>query len=557
MKKKWWKEGIVYQIYPRSFNDSNGDGIGDIRGIINKVDYIQNLGVNIIWLNPVYKSPNDDNGYDISDYMDIMNEFGTMEDWEELLEELHKRKIKLIMDLVVNHTSDEHEWFLESKKSKDNPYRDYYIWKDGKKEKEPNNWLSIFGGSAWKYDENTEQYYLHLFSKKQPDLNWENSEVRDEIYDMMKWWLDKGIDGFRLDAINLISKVKGLPDTTDVNDDGYGLGTDYYVNGPKFHKWIEEANINTFGKYDAMTVGECGHIDDEGALKLVGESRNELDMIFNFDHMKLDLNEKIERFSHREWKLTEFKEIFEKWHRLLYKKGWNSIYLGNHDFPRAVSRYGNDDEFRVESSKMLGTFLMTMPGTPYIYQGDEIGMTNSNFKDIEKYRDVETLNYYKEQKEKGLKEEEIMEKIAPKSRDNARTPMQWNSNENAGFSTGTPWIDLNSNYKNINVEDQMGKKGSVLEYYKKIIRYRKNNLGLVYGDFKILDKENEKVFSYIREYENEKYLIILSFFEKESKINLGNKIDEEKLELEISNYEDRGKFYNIRPYEARIYKFTR
>jgi oligo-1,6-glucosidase len=394
MKRYWWKEGVVYQIYPRSFYDSNGDGIGDLRGIIQKLDYIEKLGVNIIWLTPVYKSPNDDNGYDISDYQDIMDEFGTMSDWEELLEKLHQRGIKLIMDLVVNHSSDEHAWFLESRSSKDSPYRDYYIWRKGKDGNAPNNWASIFEGSAWEYDEITEEYYLHLFSKKQPDLNWENEAVRREVYNMMIWWLEKGIDGFRMDVINLLSKVPGLPDV-ETDQEGPVPAMQYFANGPKIHEYLQEMNREVLSKYDIMTVGETPYVNLEHGYLYSGEDRQELNMIFQFEHMGID--QEAEGFwSVREWKLTELKQIMSGWQTELHGKAWNSLYLNNHDMPRMVSRFGNDQTYRVESAKMLGTLLHTLQGTPYIYQGEEIGLTNVQFEDLNEYDDVWAFNFYRE-----------------------------------------------------------------------------------------------------------------------------------------------------------------
>lgn len=402
MNKKWWKESVVYQIYPRSFKDSNGDGIGDLKGIIEKLDYLKELGIDVIWLSPIYKSPNDDNGYDISDYRDIMDEFGSLEDFDVLLDEAHKRNIKIIMDLVVNHTSDEHRWFIESKKSVDNKFRDYYVWKNGKDGQPPNNWGSFFSGSTWEYDEETEMYYLHLFSKKQPDLNWENNEVRNSVYDMMKWWLDKGIDGFRMDVINMISKVQTFPDGPKEENASYGDIVPYAINGPRVHEFLKEMHKEVLSKYDIMTVGETPAVSPEDVLKYAGENEEELNMVFHFEHMDLGFGPE-GKWSNLGFKLTELKGILTKWQKALENDGWNSLYWDNHDQPRAVSRFGNDKEYWLESAKMLGTCLHMMKGTPYIFQGEEIGMTNVAFDNIEDYRDIETLNSYEELVEKKAK----------------------------------------------------------------------------------------------------------------------------------------------------------
>lgn len=554
MERNWWKEGVVYQIYPRSFNDSNGDGIGDLQGIIEKLDYLKDLGIDIIWLSPVYKSPNDDNGYDISDYYQIMNEFGTMEDMEILISEMHKRGMKIIMDLVVNHTSDEHPWFIESRSSKENPYRNFYIWQEGREDNPPNNWGSWFGGSAWEYDPDTDEYYLHIFSRKQPDLNWENKKVRKKIYKMMKWWLNKGIDGFRMDVINLISKDIKFPDGKRLEGQKYGDGSSYFVNGPRVHDYLQEMNREVLSKYDVMTVGETPGVTPEDGKKFVNYDRQELNMIFHFDHMGIDHLES--KWKKRDWKLTELKEIFKKWHVALSPKGWNSLYLNNHDQPRMVSRFGNDGPYRKESAKMLATLLHTLPGTPYIYQGEEIGMTNVAFENIEDYRDIETLNYYYEQLDEGRNKEEIMTEIHNTSRDNARTPMQWNKSTNAGFTSGEPWIKVNPNYKEVNVASDMKDPNSILNYYKKLIQLRKENLVMVYGDYIPILEKDQKVYSYIRELEGDRVLVILNFFEEESIFSYDLKFDSS--ELLISNYrvEGRDSFnkLKLRPYEARVYR---
>jgi len=551
MKQNWWKEAVVYQIYPRSFCDSNGDGIGDLRGIISKLDYLKDLGVNVIWLCPVYKSPNDDNGYDISDYYDIMDEFGTLSDWEEMLSDIHKRGMKLIMDLVVNHSSDEHKWFKESRSSKNNEKRDYYIWKKGKDGREPSNWTSFFTPSAWEYDDKTGEYYLHLFSKKQPDLNWENPKLREEIFTMMKWWLQKGIDGFRMDVINCISKVEGYPSVPS-QDSGYKWGGEYFINGPRVHEYLQEMNRKVLSKHDIMTVGETPDVNVDDAALYTAEERNELNMVFQFELMGIDSGES-GKWELKPWKLTDFKNIIKKWQLGLENNGWNSLFLNNHDQPRMVSRFGDDKKYRNESAKMLGTLVHTLQGTPYIYQGEEIGMTNIKFKSIEEYKDIETINYYNEVLKNGDKDvNHIMESIYSKGRDNARTPMQWNDEENAGFTFGEPWIKVNPNYKEINVKNEEEDKDSVLNYYKKLIKLRKENPVLIYGKFIPVMEQDEEVFSYIREMGNEKILVILNFKGKDVDFVLpeGIKISEEG--LLISNYENHDE--KLKPYEARVYK---
>ncbi len=558
MERAWWKEAVVYQIYPRSFYDSNGDGIGDIRGIIAKLDYLKELGVDVVWLSPVYKSPNDDNGYDISDYRDIMDEFGTMEDWEEMLEEMHKRGIKLVMDLVVNHTSDEHPWFIESRKSKDNPYRDYYIWRPGKDGKEPNNCESIFSGSAWEYDETTEEYYLHLFSKKQPDLNWENPKVRREVYDIMKFWLDKGVDGFRMDVINMISKTPGLPDGEPQEGKKYVSVSKYFMNGPRVHEFLQEMNREVLSKYDIMTVGETPGVTPREGILYTDPSRHELNMVFQFEHVDLDSGPG-GKWDIRPWSLADLKKTMTKWQKELEGKGWNSLYLNNHDQPRAVSRFGDDGKYRVESAKMLATFLHMMQGTPYIYQGEEIGMTNVRFPSIEYYRDIETLNMYKERVEEyGEDPQKVMEKIYYKGRDNARTPMQWDDSENAGFTTGTPWIPVNPNYKEINVKEALADPNSVFHYYKKLIQLRKQHDIIVYGTYDLILEDDPYIYAYTRTLGNEKLIVITNFSEKTPVFRLPDDITYKTKELLISNYDvdetEELKEIRLRPWEARVYK---
>lgn len=557
MDRKWWKEGVVYQIYTRSFNDSNGDGIGDLGGVLKKIDYLDELGVDIIWFNPVYESPNDDNGYDISNYYKIMNEFGTMEEMDEIISELHNRDMKVVMDLVANHTSDEHPWFIESRFSKDNSYRDFYIWRKGKEGKPPNNWGSIFRGSAWEYDEKTGEYYLHLFSRKQPDLNWENPEVRNSIYEIMTWWLDnKDIDGFRMDVINAISKVPGLPDGEIKAGEEYASGRPYFMNGPRVHEYLREMNEKVLSNYDVMTVGETPFTFPETAKKYVDKDRNELNMLIHFEHMYLDSDPE-NRFKSKDWKLTELKEINERWYQALKEKGWNSVYFNNHDQPRMVSRFGNDDYYRIESAQMLATMLFTLPGTPFMYQGEEIGMTNVSFNDIGDYDDIATVNWYFEQQEKDVDKQEIMKRVHKYSRDNARTPMQWTSGPHAGFTTGKPWLKVNPNYREINVAEARQNENSVLNYYKKLIKLRKKekNLALIYGDFKTILKDNERIYSYIRELNNDSLLIILNFSEDRAVFN--HNISYVDKRLLLANYpvaENGLEYVKLRPYEARIYR---
>ncbi|MEQ6388080.1 alpha-glucosidase [Bacillaceae bacterium S4-13-58] len=560
-QKAWWKESVVYQIYPRSFNDSNGDGIGDIKGITEKLDYLKNLGVDVIWLSPVYKSPNDDNGYDISDYMDIMDEFGTMQDWEELLDEMHRRDMKLIMDLVVNHSSDEHKWFLESKKSKDNPYRDYYIWHPGKDGKEPNNWESNFSGSAWQYDETTDEYYLHLFSKKQPDLNWENPKLRQEVYNMMKWWLDKGIDGFRMDVINFISKVPGFPDAPNPEGEKFVSGAKYYMNGPRIHEFLHEMNKEVLSNYDIMTVGEMPGVDVQEAKNYTSPDREELQMVFQFEHMGLD-NGTGGKWDLKPLNLKDLKENLSKWQKGLHGVGWNSLYWNNHDQPRIVSRFGNDKEYRDVSAKMLGTCLHMMQGTPYIYQGEEIGMTNVKFDSIKDYKDIEILNMYKEKVVEGDADpEKVMESICVKGRDNARTPFQWDSSENAGFTSGEPWLKVNPNYKEINAEQALADENSIYHYYKKLIELRKKHNLIVYGDYELLLPEHDQIYAYVRSLEDEKLLVVTNFSERHVDFNLPDDLTFKAEELLISNYPEpldlNVKSFTLKPYEARVYKGVR
>ena len=539
MVKKWWHSSVVYQIYPRSFKDSNNDGIGDINGIIEKLDYLKELGIDVIWLSPVYKSPNDDNGYDISDYCDIMDEFGTMDDMDRLLDEGNKRGIKIVMDLVVNHTSDEHKWFIEARKSKDNEYRDYYVWRDGFNDKEPNDLESMFSGSAWELDKQTNQYYLHLFSKKQPDLNWENPKVRNEVYKMMNFWVDKGIGGFRMDVIDLIGK---LPDKKIT------------ANGPKLHEYIQEMNRETLRDKDLLTVGETWGATPEIGKMYSDPARNELSMIFQFEHIMLD-QEGEEKWDLKQLNLLDLKRILSKWQTALGDEGWNSLFWNNHDLPRIVSRWGNDKEYRVKSAKMLATLLHGMKGTPYIYQGEELGMTNVKFDNIEDYNDIESLNMYKERISKGYKHEEIMESIYAKGRDNARTPIQWDDSEYGGFSTSKPWLAVNKNYKYINAKNCLKDNDSIFYHYKKLIEIRKSNETIIYGDYNLLCEDDKNIFAYTRKLDGDTILVVCNFYNIETKINYEG--DYESLEILISNYSDSSinlSNLKLRPYEAIMYR---
>lgn len=519
MKKTWWKEAVIYQIYPRSFMDSNGDGIGDLKGITAKLDYLKELGIDVIWLSPVYQSPNDDNGYDISDYQAIMEEFGTMEDFDEMLSEAHERGIKIVMDLVVNHTSDEHRWFVESRKAEDTPYRDYYIWREGKEGNQPpNNWGSCFGGSAWKYDEQRQMYFLHLFSPKQPDLNWDNPTVRQEVFDMMTWWCEKGIDGFRMDVISMISKTKDMPD-----GEVHGLYGDfgpYCVHGPHVHDYLKEMNEKVLSRYDIMTVGETSGVTVEEAKKYAGEDSHELNMVFQFEHV--DGHGKYGKWTDERMPLTELKRIMSRWQTELYGKAWNSLFWDNHDQPRAVSRFGNDSpQYRERSAKMLATCLHMMQGTPYIYQGEELGMTNYPFASMEEFRDIESTNAYKEWCESGrVSREEFWPCLQLISRDNARTPVQWDDTENAGFTTGTPWIPVNPNYKEINAAAELKDSSSVFHYYQKLIALRKQYPIIVYGKYALLLPEDENLFVYTRELDDEKLLVVCNFSEQEQEFTV-------------------------------------
>ena len=545
MEKKWWHRSVVYQIYPRSFKDTNGNGVGDLRGVIEKLDYLKELGIDVIWLSPVYKSPMDDNGYDISDYQDIAPEFGTMADMDELIEQANHRGIRILMDLVVNHTSDEHPWFLEAKKSKDNPYRDYYIWRDpGEDGGVPNELNSTFSGTAWQYDETTGQYYLHLFSKRQPDLNWENPKLREEVYQMMNFWLKKGIGGFRMDVIDLIGK----------EIDQLITG-----NGSQLHPYLQEMNQASFGNYDVLTVGETWGATPEIAKLYSNPGRHELSMVFQFEHVSIDWHPQEGKWRSTTFDFIKFKEILSKWQTSLKGEGWNSLFWNNHDLPRIVSRWGNDQEYRVQTAKMFASLLHLMQGTPYIYQGEEIGMTNVQFDSLEEYNDIEIHQFYRDNLQKGYTHEQMMEAIWKNGRDNARTPMQWDESEHAGFTSGTPWLKVNPNYKTINVEKALEDKQSIFYHYKKLIELRKNSNysdTIIYGDYKLLLPEDHQVFTYTREDEQYKLLVVANFSEEE----ITRTFEDEVKEVILSNYNDSSlelSNLKLRPYETIIFELVK
>ncbi|MEH7234621.1 glycoside hydrolase family 13 protein [Bacillus sp. JJ1562] len=551
MKQVWWKEAVAYQIYPRSFMDSNGDGIGDLQGIISKLDYVKDLGIDVIWICPVYKSPNDDNGYDISDYQDIMADFGNMADFDVLLEETHKRGMKLIIDLVINHTSDEHPWFVESRSSKDNPKRDWYIWCDGKDGKEPNNWESIFSGPAWEFDEETGQYYMHIFSTKQPDLNWENKEVRDELYSMVNWWLDKGIDGFRVDAISHIKKLPGFPDMPNPKGLKYVPSYKGHMNRPGIQEFLQELKEETFAKYDIMTVGEANGVSADDADEWVDEEQGKFNMVFQFEHLGLwDI-------SRRELDLISLKKVLTRWQKGLENKGWNALFIENHDQPRVVSTWGNDQDYWKESATALGAMYFFMQGTPFIYQGQELGMTNVEFQSIDEYNDVATKNLYREKRNEGVSHKEIMNTIWATSRDNSRTPMQWSSAENAGFTTGKPWMGVNPNFEEINVEKQLADKGSVLHFYKKMIALKKNNKVFTYGVYDLLLEEDPQLYVYTRTLGDEKVIVITNL-STDTAVCRVPKREFKHDGLMLANYHveahESTDEIQLRPYEARMYR---
>lgn len=553
MEKRWWKESVVYQIYPRSFCDSNGDGIGDLNGITGKLDYLKELGIDVIWLSPVYKSPNDDNGYDISDYQAIMDEFGTMEDFDRMLATAHEKGIKIMMDLVVNHTSDEHKWFIESRKSTDNPYRDYYIWRPAKEDGSlPNNWGSCFSGPAWEYDKTTDMYFLHLFSKKQPDLNWDNPAVRQDVFDMMNWWLKKGVDGFRMDVISLISKEPGLPDK-EPGINGYAT-FNVSANGPHVHEYLQEMRQKALNNADTITVGECSGVTLEEAKKYARSDEKELNMVFQFEHMDVDSDEKAGKWTTRKMDLRDLKKILTRWQKGLQDIAWNSLYWENHDQPRSVSRFGNDnDEYREISAKMLATCIHMMQGTPYVYQGEELGMTNCPFNTLDNFRDLESINAFHELTEQGkMTEEDMMAAIGYKGRDNARTPMQWDNSAYAGFSTANPWIMVNPNYTKINAKDQINREDSVFKYYQKLIKLRHESELIVYGTYDLILDDDKDIYAYIRTLDDEKLIVYCNFSENTREVELPEEFTNGK--VLISNYIDAKVNHKItlRPYEAIV-----
>lgn len=552
----WQRELIAYQIYPKSFNDSNGDGIGDLQGVIEKLDYLKDLGIDLIWMSPIYKSPNDDNGYDISDYKEILEEFGTMEDFDNLLKEVHKRGMRLIMDLVINHTSDEHPWFVESRSSKDNPKRDWYIWKKGKSitkvdsNVEPNNWASIFGGSAWEYDSDTDEYYLHLFSKKMPDLNWENKEVRKALYEMINWWLDKGIDGFRVDAISHIKKCdySDMPNPKELK---YVPSFDKQMKQPGILELLQDLKENTFDKYDIFTIAEASGVTIEDLEEWAGNNNGIFSMVFQFEHINLWNMDNSEEAT-----FINFKKTLTMWQDAIYKNGWAALFLENHDLIRSVSRFGDEKDYWKESSKALALMYFMQMGTPFIYQGQEIGMTNADYNSIDDFDDVATIQQYKIRVANGMSEEDSLAIVKATTRDNSRTPMQWNSEKNSGFSKGTPWIKVNNNYKKINVEDQLKDEDSILNFYKKMISIRKENKTLAYGKYDILMDNNANVYAYTRKDENGEFLIVTNISKEVEDISVP--YDFSKMELIMKNYKDVKEcdYNKLRPFEARLYKIV-
>ncbi|NHN58659.1 MULTISPECIES: alpha-glucosidase [Halorussus] len=558
--REWWKESVVYQIYPRSFFDADGDGVGDLRGVEEKLDYLVALGVDVVWLNPVYDSPNADNGYDIRDYRAIMDEFGTMDDYDRLLEGFHDRDIRLIMDLVVNHTSDEHEWFRRSRESTDGDYRDFYIWREGRgdgpggKGEPPNNWESAFGGSAWTYDERTEAYYLHLFDEKQPDLNWDNPEVRARVYDMMEWWLDRGIDGFRMDVIDLISKAEGLPDGDP--DSGW-TGAEHFMTGPRAHEFVAEMYEEVLEGRDVMTVGEMPGATVEEARQYLVPDGDGLDMIFHFEHVSLDHGESGDRWSVGDLDLAEFKQVVAKWQTGLYGEGWNSVYLGNHDWPRMVSRFGDDGLYRIESAKLLATLLFTLRGTPYVYQGDEIGMTNFPFERESQVRDVSARNFVERKREQGWEMDDILEVVSHRGRDNARTPMQWSDGEHAGFTEGEPWMPVNPNYDAVNVAEATAREDSIWHYYRELIEFRQSTPVAVYGDFELLLPDDPDVFAYLRTLADDRLLTVLNLSEGTPTFTLPESVSYDDADCVLHNYAvdaEAPRSFELRPWEARVYE---
>ncbi|MFC7394508.1 alpha,alpha-phosphotrehalase [Scopulibacillus cellulosilyticus] len=556
MKEPWWKRAVVYQIYPKSFKDTNGDGFGDLPGIIEKLDYLKKLCVDVIWLTPIYKSPGRDNGYDISDYFNIDERYGTFKDFKKLLAEAHSRDMKVIMDIVVNHTSTDHEWFKSARSSKNSPFRDFYIWRDPADGSEPNNWQSKFGGPAWAFNEKTGQYYLHLFDVSQADLNWENKAVREKVYDMMCYWLNHGVDGFRLDVINLISKDQRFPN--DDGNDGFGDGRKFYTDGPRIHEFLHEMNKKVFSDNHLMTVGEMSSTAVEECIKYTNPDRQELDMVFNFHHLKVDYPNG-EKWAEADFDFLALKRILSDWQMKMHEGGgWNALFWCNHDQPRIVSRFGDAGKYWKESAKMLATALHMLQGTPYIYQGEEIGMTDPNFSSIESYRDVESLNMYKILQQQGMSEEEIINILKQKSRDNSRTPMQWNDKENAGFSIGKPWIDPASNYHDINVKSSLADQDSIFYHYQRLIKLRKKHDIITYGDYQLLYPDHPQVYAYLRQWNDELLLVINNFYKEETIFEKPENImlNEHHSDILISNYPDSPKMnqqIKLRPYESIVY----
>ena len=548
MKRNWWKEAVAYQVYPRTFNDSNGDGIGDIPGLIEKLDYLENLGIDVIWLSPMYPSPNDDNGYDISDYKGIMSEFGTMNDFDQLLSNIHQRGMKLILDLVVNHTSDEHPWFIESKSSKTNAKRDWYIWADPKPDgSEPNNWESIFNGSTWEFDESTKQYYFHLFSKKQPDLNWENPDVRQAVFEMMNWWFEKGIDGFRVDAITHIKKNFEAGDLPVPDGKKFAPAFDVDMNQPGIQEWLQEMKDKSLSRYDIMTVGEANGVTPNDAEEWVGEEKGKFNMIFQFEHLGLWST------GDTKFDVKSYKQVLNHWQKQLENVGWNALFIENHDQPRRVSTWGDDKNYWYESATSHATAYFLQQGTPFIYQGQEIGMTNYPFESIESFNDVAVKTEYQIVKKEGGDVNQLLDKYKMENRDNARTPMQWNNSINAGFTTGKPWFHVNPNYTEINVKQQLNDKFSILSYYKALIQLKKSDLIYTYGKFNMVDAENEQVFAYTRTFKNNTVLIVANLTNEVSELNLPFELDISSVDIKLHNYHLNDiNLDHIKPYEAFV-----
>lgn len=552
IERIWWKEAVCYQVYPRSFKDSDGDGIGDLNGITEKLDYLKDLGIDVIWVSPIFESPNDDNGYDISNYQEIMRDFGTMEDFDRLLYEVHERDMKLILDLVINHTSDEHQWFVEAKKSKDNEFRDWYIWKDGVEGKEPNNWASIFEGSAWEYDATTDQYYMHVFSRKQPDLNWENKDMRQAIYNMVNWWLDKGIDGFRVDAISHIKKSFEKGDLPDADKLGYAESFEGHMNQPGIQKHLQELKEHTFDKYDIMTVGEANGVTTEDADEWVGKDNGKFNMVFQFEHLNL--------WDHnvgKSFDILGYKEVLNAWQKGLEATGWNALFIENHDRQRVSSTWGDDVDYWFESSTSHGVVYFLLQGTPFIYQGQEIGMTNYPFETIDDFDDVHAKNIYNQELKKGMTKEAVLEMLGRISRDNTRTPMQWDDTKNAGFTTGTPWLKVNPNYEEINVFVQERKEDSLLNFYKKMIQLKKENLTLTYGTFDLIYPEDKNVFAYTRTLDDEQFIILGNLSHDKVTLKTDDKLNLAIEKQVLNNYpidKQSADVFTLMPFEARVYK---